>query len=178
MMPHFTRRRLCLTTLMAPLAGCGFQPVYMPAASGNAGPAQRNLSSVYVDIIPERPGQLLRQALQDRFGDDSGTPSTYNLHVTFAIAGEGIAIETNGIATRLRLIGSASWTLVGHDEKHTALTTGSAQALDAVNVFDSQYFAADLEVESEQKRIAEQIATQIATQLAVWFRQQAAKQTG
>jgi LPS-assembly lipoprotein len=178
MKPLVSRRQLCLATLIAPLAGCGFQPVYMPTASGKAGVAQRDLSSVFVEIIPERPGQLLRQALQERFGDDTGTLSNYNLHVIFGIAGQGIAIETNSIATRMRLIGSASWTLVGHDVKHTTLTSGSAQALDAVNVFDSQYFAADQEVEAEQKRIAEQIATQIATQLAVWFRQQAAKQTG
>ena len=42
----------------------------------------------------------------------------------------------------------------------------------------SQYFAADLEVEAENARIAENVATQIATRLAIWFRQQAAKQTG
>ncbi len=60
----------------------------------------------------------------------------------------------------------------------TVLTTGSARAIDGVNIFDSQYFAADLEIEAEQKRIAENVATQIATQLAIWFRQQAAKQTG
>jgi LPS-assembly lipoprotein len=176
------RRRLCLATLVAPLvaplAGCGFQPIYMPTGSGKAGVAQRDLSSVFVEIIPDRPGQLLRQALQERFGDDSGSPSSYNLHVAFGIAGEGIAIETNDIATRLRLIGTANWTLIGHDQKRTALTSGSAQALDGVNVFDSQYFAADLEVEAEQKRIAENLATQIATQLAIWFRQRAAKQVG
>ena len=50
--------------------------------------------------------------------------------------------------------------------------------MDGMNIFDSQYFAADLETEAEQKRIAENIATQIATRLAVWFRQQAAKQAG
>ena len=172
-----SRRWMCLGSL-ATLGGCGFQPVYMPTASGKAGAAQRDLSSVFVEIIPERPGQLLRQALQERFGDDSGSPSSYNLHVAFSIAGEGIAIETNNIATRLRLTGNASWTLLGHDEKRTTLTSGSARAIDAVNVFDSQYFAADLEVEAEQKRIAENIATQITTQLAVWFRQQAAKQAG
>jgi hypothetical protein len=169
-----SRRWICLGSLTA-LAGCGFQPVYMPTASDKAGPAERGLSSVYVEIIPERPGQLLRQALQERFGDDSGTPSSYDLHVTFGVGGEGIAIETNDIATRLRLTGNATWTLVGHDAKHTTLTSGSAKALDAVNIFDSQYFAADQEVEAETKRIAENIATQIATQLAVWFRQQAAK---
>ena len=47
-----------------------------------------------------------------------------------------------------------------------------------MNIYDSQYFAADLETEAEQKRIAENLATQIATQLAVWFRQRSAKQTG
>jgi LPS-assembly lipoprotein len=178
MKPLISRRRLCLATLIAPLAGCGFQPVYMPTASGKAGAAQRDLSSVFVEILPDRPGQLLRQALQERFGDDAGSPASYNLHVNYGISGEGIAIEANDIATRERLIGTASWTLIGHDEKRTVLTSGSAQALDAVNIFDSQYFAADLEVEAEQKRIAENLATQIATQLAVWFRQRAAKQVG
>ena len=175
MTQRISRRWLCLGSLTV-LAGCGFEPVYMPTASGKAGPAQRGLSSVYVEIIPERPGQLLRQALQERFSDDSGTPSAYDLHVTFGISGEGIAIEANDIATRLRLTGTATWSLTGRDPKHTKLTSGGAHALDAVNVFDSQYFAADQEVEAETKRIAENIATQIATQLAVWFRERAAKE--
>jgi LPS-assembly lipoprotein len=173
------RRWMCLGSLAAlgaPLAGCGFQPVYMRTASGKTGAAQRDLSTVFVENIPERPGQLLRLALQERLGDDSGTPASYDLHVSFGIAGQGIAIETNDIATRLRLIGTASWSLLDHDPKRTTLTTGSAQALDAVNIFDSQYFAADLEVEAEQKRIAENLATQIATQLATWFREKAAKE--
>jgi LPS-assembly lipoprotein len=172
-----TRRWFCAGSLVA-LNGCGFQPVYMPTASGKAGVAQRELASVYVGIIPERPGQVLRQALQERFGNDSGVPSAYDLRVTFGITGEGIAIQTNNLATRLRLIGNATWSLVGHDAKHTVLTSGNARAMDGVNIFNSQYFAADLETEAKQQRIAETIATQIATQLAVWFRQQAAKQTG
>lgn len=178
-----SRRRVCLgslsalgATLATPLAGCGFQPVYMPTASGKPGVAQRDLSSVFVEIIPERPGQLLRQALQERFGDDSGTPASYNLRVAFGIAGEGIAIDTDNIATRVRFIGTATWTLLGHDDGRLPLTSGSARAIDGLNVFDSQYFASDLETEVEQKRIAENIATQIATQLAVWFRQQSTKE--
>ena len=55
----------------------------MPTASGKAGVAQRELAAVYVAIIPERPGQVLRQALQERFGDDSGTPAAYDLAVIF-----------------------------------------------------------------------------------------------
>jgi LPS-assembly lipoprotein len=173
------RRWMCLGTLAAlglPLAGCGFRPVYMPTASGKPGVAQRDLSSVFVENIPERPGQELRLALQERLGDDSGTTPAYTLRVNFGISGEGIAIDINDIATRLRLIGTASWSLIGHDAKRTTLTTGSVQAVDGVNIFDSQYFAADLEVEAEQKRIAENLATQIATQLAAWFRNQADKE--
>jgi LPS-assembly lipoprotein len=150
----------------------------MPTASGQAGPAQRELASVYVPVLPDRPGQVLRQALQARLGNDSGTPSAFDLNVSFGITGEGIAIESNTIATRIRLIGSASWRLVSRDEKQTVLTSGYARTLGGVNVFGSQYFAADLETEVEQKRMAEDIATQIATRLGIWFRQQAAKQAG
>lgn len=177
MTPIVGRRWVCLAGLTA-LGGCGFQPVYMPTASGKAGVAQRDLASVYVGIIPERPGQLLRQALQERFGNDSGTPSVYDLTVTFGIAGEAIAIESTDIATRIRLTGNASWVLHAHDPKRTPLTSGSARAIDGVNIFGSQYFASDLETEAKQRSIAENVATQIATQLAVWFRRQAAKQTG
>jgi LPS-assembly lipoprotein len=170
-----TRRLFGTGSLMTglSLAGCGFQPVYMPTASGKAGPAQRELAAVYVKIIPERPGQLLRQALQERFRDDSGTPANYDLAVTFSIVGEGIAIETNDIATRLRLTGTASYTLNDRSPKATRLTSGSAHAMDAVNVFDSQYFAADLETEAKQKSIAEACADQITNQLATWFRARA-----
>jgi LPS-assembly lipoprotein len=170
-----TRRWACLGSLVA-LAGCGFQPVYMRTASSKPGVAQRDLSTVYVELIPERPGQLLRQALQERFANDSGTPSAYDLNVTFSIAGEGIAVEADDIATRIRLTGNASWTLIGHDAKRTTLTSGSARAIDGLNIFDSQYFASSLETEAETQRMAENIATQIATQLAVWFRQQAVRQ--
>jgi hypothetical protein len=170
-----TRRSVC-AALVLTLAGCGFQPVYMRTASHKEGVPQRELATVFVDVIPERPGQLLRQALQERFGNDSGTPSAYSLQVAFAIAGEGIAIEQNSIATRIRLTGNANWSLIGHDDKRTMLTSGSARTIDGFNVFDSQYFASDLDIEADEKRMAENIATQIATQLAVWFRQQAAKE--
>jgi LPS-assembly lipoprotein len=175
------RRWVCLgsvATLGGILTGCGFQPVYMPTASGKAGVAQRELASVYVPIIPNRPGQLLRQALQERFGNDSGTPAVYDLKVSFGVAGEGIGINSSDIATRIRLTGSAVYTLSARDPKRTTLTSGNVRALDGLNIIDSQYFAADLETEAQQKRIAENLATQIATQLAVWFRQRAAKQTG
>ncbi|MBN8899053.1 MAG: hypothetical protein J0H35_12855, partial [Rhodospirillales bacterium] len=104
-----SRRRLLLGAAMLPLAGCGFQPVYMPTASGKPGPAARELSAINVGIIPDRSGQLLRQALQARLADDGGTPQHYDLAVSFGIVSDVIGIQANNLATRVRLIGSANY---------------------------------------------------------------------
>lgn len=172
-----SRRWLCLGAA-ASLGGCGFQPVYMPTASGKMGAAPRGLQTVFVAVISERPGQELRQALQQRFGSDNGTPSEYDLQVSFGIVGEGIAIQQNDLATRIRMIGNATWSLRAHDPRRTVLTSGSARYIDGLNLFDAEYFAADLETEAVQQRIAGQIADQITIQLATWFRKRAAQQTG
>jgi hypothetical protein len=46
--------------------------------------------------------------------------------------------------------------------------------MDAINIFDQQYFAADLDNEQVQRRLASALADQIAMQLAVFFRHRAA----
>ena len=169
------RRRMLALAAGVTLSGCGFQPVYMPTASGKAGVAQRELAAIQVDIIPDRPGQLLRQALQDRLEmGSSGVARRYELSVAFGISGEGIAIEQNTTVTRLRMIGTATWTLVAQDPGRTRLTSGSAKSVDAINIFDAQYFAADLENETAQRRLAEALADQITLQLATFFRRQEA----
>jgi LPS-assembly lipoprotein len=171
---RLSRRSLLTLGAAGALAGCGFQPVYMRTASGKAGPAQRELASIYVNLIPDRPGQVLRQDLQERFGSDaSGTLHRYSLAVSFSIAGEGISIQQNDFATRIRLIGTAQWTLSAQDAGQTRITSGSARAMDGFNVLDQQYFAADLDTEAVQRRIASTVADQIALQLAVFFRRRA-----
>ncbi|HEY8288806.1 MAG TPA: LPS assembly lipoprotein LptE [Acetobacteraceae bacterium] len=152
------------------LTGCGFQPVYMPATSGAASAASRDLAAVNVPVIPDRPGQLLRQALQERLANDNGTPHRYDLQLSFAVTGEGIAILQSNFATRVRLRGTANWTLIAQNPAKTRLTSGSAHTLDGFNILDQQYFASDLENEAVQKRIAENLADQIAMQLALYFR--------
>jgi LPS-assembly lipoprotein len=169
------RRYLLALAAGAALSGCGFQPVYMPAASGADGSAQRELAAIQVALISDRPGQLLRQALQDRLEmGGSGGARRYDLTVAYWIAAEGIAVQSDNTATRIRETGNASWTLAAQDSGRTRLTSGFAKAIDALNIFDTQYFAADLENEALQKRIAEALADQITMQLAVYFRKRAA----
>jgi LPS-assembly lipoprotein len=173
-MIRISRRGLLALGTCATVAGCGFRPVYMPTASGKAGPAQRELAAVTVDLIPDRPGQLLRQALQERLaGGASGMEHRYNLAVNFWIAGEALGIQQDTVATYIRLIGRASWRLIAQDPARTTLTTGNSRVFDDFNILDQQYFASDLENEAGQRRIAETTADQIALQLAVFFRKRA-----
>ncbi len=169
------RRGFLGLILAAPLAGCGFQPVYMPTASGNPGVAQRELAAVYVNIIGDRPGQLLRQALQERLERGAtGVPQIYDLTVSYGIGGEGIAIQRDNSATYTRLVARASWTLTATDPTRATLSHGSARAADSFNILDEQYFAADQENDFAAARLAGAVADQITLQLAAYFRHRAA----
>ena len=170
-MPRALPRRGALALALASLlGGCGFHPVYGRQADGSPGPAEVELANITVSIIAGRPGQLLRQALQQRLaGDGSLAGSHYRLNVVFWISGEGIAIQPDNSATRVRLIAHANWTLVTNTTEPKQISTGSARAVDAFNILDQQYFAADLESEAVTKRLAQDIASQITLQLATWF---------
>jgi LPS-assembly lipoprotein len=158
------------------LAGCGFHPMYAPAAGGGTGPAETGLAEITIGPLYERSGQVLRQALQERFERaGAGLPRRYDLTVAYAVSGEGLGIEEDSSITRLRLYSTASWTLAAQDPQHTTLASGTARTLDGFNVLDEQIFAADMETESVEARMAEAIADQITLQLAAWFNKHASK---
>lgn len=156
---------------LAPLTGCGFRPVYMPSAGGAPGVATRELGKIYVSIIPDRPGQLLRQALQQRLEGTGGAATPlYTLNVAYWISGEGIAIQPDAATTRIRLFGNANWVLVGRDPAKTHVTDGYSRAEDALNVINEQYFEADLQTDAAYRYLAQALADQITTRLAIFFR--------
>jgi LPS-assembly lipoprotein len=170
-----TRRGVLVLGAAVMLTGCGFQPVYMPTATGAPGPAERNLAAIRVDLIPDRPGQELRQALQQRLGSDSGLARhRYDLSVSYGISGEGIGILPDTTASRIRLIANATYQLRTADAAQTVVTSGSANAIDGFNVIDQQYFQADLSNARVDRRLADTVANAIAMQLAVFFRHRAA----
>lgn len=155
------------------LAGCGFRPVFMPTASGKPGVAERELAAVEVALMADRPGQLMRQALQQRFASDAGPPHRYVLVCDFRIAGEAVGFQSDNSVTRVRLSGSVNWTLKTRETVGVVLTTGSARSLDGYNLFAEQYFAASMENDVVTKRIAEALADHVALQLGTWFNRRA-----
>jgi hypothetical protein len=163
------RRAALLLGLGGALAGCGFHPVYAPSGVG-PGP-EAGLAAIEVKPIYERPGQVLRQALLGRFRTESGTPRHFDLQVNFWITGEAQGVLNFTQPTRMRLVANANWVLLGHDVKQTRLATGTERLIDGFDIFDSQYFATDLDDEHVQRRLAEAMAERITLRLATWFHQ-------
>ena len=157
----------------AALGGCGFRPLYLP--EGVAGSvASAELAAVYVPVIAERSGQLLRQALQQRMeGPGLGIAKKYDLITYPAITGEGIAIQRDSSTTRIRLNASAAWTLRMLNLEHTVLTTGNSRIVDGYNILNAQYFAADLENDAAFRRITGALADQIVLQVGIFLKRRA-----
>jgi len=165
-------RRAALASAASTLSGCGFHPLYAPMARG--GIVGDELKAVYVAVMGERTGQLLRQALQRRLeGTDAGVAKKYELTGGLGISGEGIAIQRDSSTTRFRYIGTAPWTLRMLSIEQTVLTSGNARAIDGVNINDQQFFALELEQGAAYRRIAETIADQITLEVASFLRKRA-----
>ena len=165
--PRLTRRSLVLTGMVG-VSGCGFRPVY--AVKGGSSPARHELGLIDVAPLPDRPGQLLRQALQQRLSNsDEALAKRYQLTVAFGISSDSIGVQQDSTVTRVRQTGTANWFLRMLDTASTLVASGTARTLDGVNIIDQQYFEADLASESAQRRIADAIANQITLQLASYF---------
>ena len=150
------------------VGGCGFRPVY--AVRGGTSGARRELGLIDVALLPDRAGQLLRQALQQRLANPGEAPAKrYELSVAYGITSDSIGVQQDSTITRVRQTGTANWSLKMLDPASTLVTSGSARTLDGLNVIDQQYFEADLASEASQRRIADAIATQITLQLASYF---------
>lgn len=172
-------RRTALLGGAASVAGCGFRPLYAPASSGMAGPAAAELGAIYVPVLAERSGQLLRQALQQRFeGSGSGTAKKYELNAFLSIISEGQAIQSDSSSSRVRLVGAAPWTLRELSLERPILVQGNSRVLDGYNIINQQFFAATIENETATRRIASSLADQITLQVSSFFLQRARNAAG
>ena len=163
------RRRAALAMLSCSLGACGFRPLYAPVGRAAKG-AQADLAQVQVALIPERYGQLLRQALQQRLDRGEGLRKRYELSVSYSLSVDAVSYQVDASVTRLRLTGTGNWTLKALDTGGQ-VSSGSARALDGLDILDQQYFAADIANETTQRRVAENVANQITLQIASFFTQ-------
>jgi len=163
------------TAAIGGLAGCSPHPLYAPNAFGNGDPqavsVQAQLRTVQVALLPDRTGQLLRQALQSRLeAGEMPDYTRYSLAVSFSISQIGLGIQNDSTITYIRFIATAPWSLTEQDSPtHQILVSNTAQAADSLNTFDNAPFGQELETNTVEARLADAIADQIVIRLAHYF---------
>lgn len=171
-----TRTALILTLIVTAFAlvGCGFSPVYGKYANGGASsPVSQALDSVYINTIPDRSGQKLRNLLTDKFyktGDKTRDNAAYRLTVSSvneAIYGLGIAKDAS--ATRSQIKQTTSFTLTrANDPEETPLLERTVTAVSSFNSLASQYTTLVTEEDARDQTIKD-IANQITVMLEGYF---------
>ncbi|MGI4747471.1 MAG: hypothetical protein ACRYGI_01020 [Janthinobacterium lividum] len=154
--------------LMLPLAvsACGFHPLY---GDGNEA-AVTKLPDIFVQNIPERSGQELRLALQQRLaGTSEAEPQGYVLAVNLSSSSESVGIHGDNTSERNRVVGRAHWSLSAVLPATTSVASGDVRTVDGYNIINEQYFAASIANETTQQRVANNLADAITLQLATWF---------
>jgi LPS-assembly lipoprotein len=156
---------------MLPAGGCGFRPLYGGDSAGSAAPAGavgQELAAVRVALMPERTGQLLRRALQQRLDPGGLAPAArYDLRVGVSYNAEALGFRRDGTASRVRYIAVARWALFTMDSPPAQVVGGVERALDAYNLLDNQYFASDFSRDAAERRLADLLAEDIVRRLAM-----------
>lgn len=159
-------RKILVAAALLALGGCGFSPVY-----GGGNDVQARLDEVKVAPIADRPGQELRQSIEDEM-QVAGAPTQqlYLLTVDYSIGSQGIGVQADTATTRQRFNATAHWVLSPIGQPGSPLASGMASTADALNIINQQYFAQTLETNTVDRQLAQQIAGQIVTQVSIYFK--------
>jgi LPS-assembly lipoprotein len=153
---------------MAPLAGCGFQPMYGKANTNAAGTSvDRQMASIRIEPISDRVGQQLHNALRDRLNPlDQPADEAYSLQVNLTVRVYGALARRDLSASRRNVELNAFYYLkdsAGNQlmNDRSVITTGYDEFDDPLN--DLSAF------EDAERRGTLQIADQIRTRVAVFL---------
>ena len=177
----FSRRTALGLGGLLGLSGCGFRPLYAPVTAEDGGTAdiRDDLAAVRVGNVPDRSGQLLRRDLQRRFeGTRLGVPARYALQVFVTYSVEPLGYRRDGTITRLRHIASGNWSLatLAVPPRQIAASSIPTRALDAFNIPDLQFFAADSARDAMEQRLVDQLGEEIFRRVAMELRRERQQQ--
>jgi len=148
------------------LGACGFRPLYAVGTTDEG--ISTYFTQVYVDPIPGRQGVHLRNQLMDQLTPE-GTPGSaaYKLSIKLEDIKEGLAIKENTQITRY------NYTLIARYELRDSvsgevLDQGTARAIAAYNVAESQFATQSAERDA-QERAAREVGEDIRLRLALYF---------
>ena len=153
------------------LAGCGWRPLYADAETGAADAALR---AIRVDPIAERVGQRLELALRSQFNPTGiDTPQLYELKTTLAVARSELGIQAQGLATRSKIDGYATFALIDI-KSGKQLFKDSTHSFDTFDVEPNGY-ATVVNDNDARARVAEELSREIAARLTLFLQRRAAE---
>lgn len=151
------------------LSACGFTPLYGTASPGDSA-VTASLDTVFIDNIPDREGQYLRNALIDRFyrhGQPADAP--YILHVAkIDERRTDLDITKSSDATRAQLRLNTEMILTDRADGKEILRR-NLTAITSYNVLQSQ-FTTRVSEDNARLNALDDIARQIETQLSLYFK--------
>ncbi|MBM3558418.1 MAG: hypothetical protein FJX53_00660 [Alphaproteobacteria bacterium] len=157
---------LLLCVALAVAAGCGFRPLY---DGGRSGETAVNLSDVAIATIPERVGQVLRNALLDRvapYGEADAPRWLLRVGVDEQRSSYGVQKDATSTRASLRL--GARFSLVERSSGQTVLS-GTSMSINSFNVLRESFATAAAETDARQRgarELAEDITTRVAAFIA------------
>ncbi|MBP6011520.1 MAG: hypothetical protein KBA31_04760 [Alphaproteobacteria bacterium] len=150
------------------LGACGFRPLYGTGTTPEG--METYFGQVFVENIPGRQGVHLRNQLMDAL-TPAGTPGSaaYRLTIKLEDLKEGLAIQENTQITRYNYLLTAKYEL-RDSVSGEVLDKGTARAIAAYNVVDSQFATQSAERDA-QERAAREVGEDIRLRLGLYFEQ-------
>jgi LPS-assembly lipoprotein len=144
------------------LTGCGFHPMY--GGGGKLGP---ELSSIYVEPVPEDAGYELRNQLIDLLGSDGRQAGkNYFLKLTLTTESNGVALQNDATITRYDDTLTVAYVLTDAGGKQ--VTSGNQTSLASYNVSNAPYSTLAVQKDSD-RRAAADLADRIRMDLGAYF---------
>ena len=155
------------------LAACGFRPLYVGQSTQDSISGKQltqEMASIFIDIIPDRTGQILRQTLANRLTPHGETKDPrYRLSVRLSeavLSQQGV--RQDNLATRYVMTFTAYYTLYTYPENHQILSD-STIGRSSYDVQLSPY-ATDVAEQTAKERIMKIIGDDIALRLAAFLK--------
>ena len=166
-------RAVTACLLILGLVACGFRPVYGTRAGGADNPAQAAFQHIQIANIPDRDGQILRNALIDRFYRD-GRPADarYTLFITpLSEQIRDLDITKTADSTRGQLRLSSNLRLTDR-QTGQILVQRPILAITSYNILGSEFTNRVAEDSARRNAITE-LVRQVELQLGLYFNTQA-----
>lgn len=163
------KKLLAVLLCAAPLAGCGFTPLYGENSLAAAPDVVEELNNVSIRSIPNREGMKLRAVLREELQPRGMENPTYDLEVVLSTRTEELGIRTDATSSRANLILLATFNL---NQAGQRIFVDRVQSIVSYNILDDQFATVASQADAETRGI-KQLGTQIKTRLSVYFHQRA-----